>query len=185
MPDGNVPFVRHDTTSDSWCDFILQLRACNVLTDTNPNQFPDDEGCLLIVCPDGHRFRNKWAFHLECFGDRPCHHPQLPLGGTLIFGDGSPLAQTESGHNRAAVFMDDIGTSLRLKGLRTIAAYMHYPCSAAREAGLTPARQMGLFVSGIRNLSLKFPNTHIVPFCHVHYPEDRYRTYSVNIASYT
>lgn len=174
----------------SWCPFIELLRDLEVLRGLDPDQLPQhEEGWLLLPCSDGHRFRDLWNFHLEKCGRGSCHHPLAELGGTLVLGHGSPLAKTRRGFHVDEVLIDKIEDSLSFKNLRNVAAYTHFPCSAADAFSLSPWQQLDLFASAVRRLHREFPHTHVVPFCHVHYPDNyhqnkEFRTYFVDLELY-
>ena len=175
-------------TEDSqvWGPFVAQLRDLAVLRDLDPDQLPPhEEGWLLLPCSDGHRFRDMWNYHLEKCGRGPCHHPLSYLGGALALGDPlSPLAITKRGFRADEVLLDAIGDSLEFKHLRNIAAYTHFPCSAAGAAKLSPREQFDLFEKASIRLHKQFSQTRVVAFCHVHYPDNRFRTYFADIKLY-
>lgn len=169
-----------------WGSFVALLRDLEVLRDLDPDKLPPhEEGWLLLPCSDGHRFRDMFNFHLEKCGHGPCHHPLTSLGGALVLGKSSPLAVTKRGYRADEVLLDTIEESLELKGLRNMAAYTHFPCSAAGSVNLSPRQQFDLFESAIDRLHRRFRQTRVVAFCHVHYLANKYRTYFANTELYS
>lgn len=175
------------TGGEDWISLVTTLRAEEVLRDIDPDQLPKREvGWLLISCSDGHRFRELFAYHLQTCGESPCHHPLAYPGGAVVLGEGSPLAQTRRGFSADEVMLDGIDESLRIErlGINNIAAYTHFPCSAAQGAQLSPIQQLNLFRSGITRIRKLYPGVSVVPFCHVRHTNGSHRTYWVDFKAY-
>ena len=171
--------------NQNWIPFVATLEKSAVLRVIDPERLPKhEEGWLVIPCADGHRFRNLWEYHLRKCGHGPCHHPLTELGGALVLGDKSPLANSKRGFSVDEPLIDKIEASLEFKGLRNIAAYTHFPCSAANAVNLSAEEQFELFASAVERLRSRFENAYTLGFCHLHYPDDRFKTFFADIRLY-
>jgi hypothetical protein len=159
---------------------IARLRIDNVLKEINQEQLPSD-GDEIIACADGERIIDLLFHHQKlCEHGRPCHHSLLLNGGPLLIPDGSPAARFGEG----IIILEHAFAGQKLKKVKTIHLYGHWPCGAANEAGLSVLQCLTLLGQAKeRTLDFFYERTgehpKVIPLFHVHYVHEdgRRRSY--------
>ncbi|HEY4479314.1 MAG: hypothetical protein A3C06_01705 [Candidatus Taylorbacteria bacterium RIFCSPHIGHO2_02_FULL_46_13] len=166
---------------------VRTARAANALVPVEKHRIQNPAGTILVPCPDGDQFRDVYGQHCRlCNIER--HHPLSLNGGALLLSKHSPVRHAKL---KGSALLLDIKETQGLKGMDTLALYVHAPCGVAYGTSLDFFEVMRLLIEAkLRLLAQRtLAKLKIVCFCHVDYPsatsEVRKRTYFVNRAKTT
>ena len=117
---------------------ILDLRQASILEDVNPHRINCDGRNIVIMCGDGHQLIRKIRTH-ESYVKRD-EHSECCCHGIMINGGALNLSPRFTRHMRLPVqkvLLSQIRQSMALKGVNTVALYVHAPCGAAKLRGMS------------------------------------------------
>lgn len=163
--------------------FFERLREAGVLEDVNGNRPDASKGVILVTCADG----DQMADIFNHTGNlTPRLHTLSLNGGGLILPPESPantsfVCSCERRETALGdIFMEQIATARRLKGIDLVALHVHFPCGIARAHEMAPQQLMELLVSAKDRLKREMKGIKVCAFIHIAWPDDRKRTYFVS-----
>lgn len=162
---------------------LRSMRRGGVLCDVDTHRLDAKNGVILVACGDGDQFHDLFGYKASILAPQqndvpPRIHPLTLNGGALLIPEESPF-NAEIPYDQ--VLLRNIDGAMNLKGIRTVAVYVHAPCGMARTANLDIADVIRLLVSAKRRIrrELERPGLHVAAFCHVDWLEGK-RTYFVS-----
>jgi hypothetical protein len=146
--------------SDADIQYGIELLEAGALEIMEPLKIDESHGVILGSCPDGRRFPEIFLHHLqECHTHYRrldhCIHPIISPGGGASFSDQSPLGRIKTGDSEVLNWLQDLGHivspelpsyqfnlwkmefAIKNLDINTFADYIHWPCKAALDLGLT------------------------------------------------
>jgi hypothetical protein len=161
-------------------ELVRKLREHGVFLEVDVHKRRLERGMILVVCPDCDQ-REDMMGHAEWMFRQlklpPRMHALALNGGAKLLAEGSPLSNAAL---KGAMLLEDIGGARHLKGIDTIALYAHYPCGAARLAGVNFETAVDLLMRAETRVKAQEPTAWVDAFVHVDHGDGRKRTYFVS-----
>lgn len=170
----------HLIDSDRQLIEILRYQA-GVFADVEDHLLDQGNGVIMVTCSDGDQMPDIFSFQEKMRGDHrknPRIHTIALNGGALLIGENSPLKS--DGEDR--VMLKHIKQAIELKGITTIALYVHAPCGAAGLCRLDMRQVLDLLMEAKRRIKTEMPGVTVACFCHV--DNGKKRTYFVSRERY-
>ena len=142
MPQSVKELAKYDAT------YIQLMLEHGILRKWEPEEFPSEDGTVLLKCADGERHRSMMRIYREHVGSqrsrRDCHHP-LQINGAPV----RIAKQSRFNKDYASdVLMEDIFGSIALKRTPTVLMLHHWPCGWAHLNGIVCPSCMRLCFTG-------------------------------------
>ncbi len=164
-------------------NLVREMREFGVLRDAEGHRLDQASGVILVACADGDQMPDLFRFQAGMSdGQRevPRVHVLALNGGALLIPDGSPI--TNVGEDR--VIIEHLRGAQGLKGISTVALYVHAPCGMAYGAQLSFEGVIGLLMQAKTRVKEMVPGLRVACFCHVDKGEGNRRTYFVSRDEY-
>lgn len=158
--------VAHLTDSDRQLIETLRHEA-GVLIDVKDHKLDLKNGVIMVSCSDGDQMSDIFHFQEKMQArqrDSQRIHTIGLNGGALLIPENSPLNKP-NGEDR--VMLKHIKQAIELKGITTIALYVHAPCGAAGLCRLNMDQVLDLLIQAKRRIKAEIPGVTVACFCHV------------------
>lgn len=155
---------------------IRDLREKEVLLDAEGHKFDSPNGVILVTCPDCDQFVDIFNYTMEMFrkgGYQERPQPLCQHGGGMLISETCPLDRE---YMIDQYLLVNIARARKMKEINTLALLVHYPCGAARLAGIPLIDVIAHDVAAKQRVKLLWPELKVGCFLHVDYL-DRKRTY--------
>lgn len=143
------------------------LRKASVVVAFDSRRLPSEAPTVCITCFDPHRFHDKWERVRTVGNSCRCCIPLTEPGGALVIPEHSPLAVTPDGDRHDRVFLRKLDMAVRELGARHILPVVHFPCLAAKKAGLSDLQVIELNVAAKDRVRICHPECEVALLVHV------------------
>jgi hypothetical protein len=163
---------------------IRELRNKGVLLDAEGHKLDSPKGAILVTCADCDQFEDIFNHTLEMlrkggYEERP--QPLSQHGGGMLISETCPLDRK---YKIDEYLLLNIARARHMKAINTLALLVHYPCGAARLAGIPLFDVIEHNVAAKRRVKSLWPELKVGCFVHVDYL-DRKRTYFLSHDAFT
>lgn len=177
-------------------DQVERARHADVLKEVHPHRLNRKVGVILKTCADGDRFFDLFTKEAELVTTQ-CNGARVHVfgwnGGALrlavrgmrwrwlglILFRASQFVFERMGVAAIEAF-EDAAAARTMKGINTIALYVHAPCGYAYAQGWDFETVLDKHFRAKENLKLALPNIKVACYVHIHYNDGRDRTYFVS-----
>jgi len=149
---------------------IRSLRTAGVLDDVEPHLLNQQNGAVVVVCADGDQSYDIFTNHArmqDAHRSDPRIHYITRNGGALRLAPYSPA--NKHGRTTQLDLLDEIAETLPMKGIETVALYIHAPCGKAATSAISFALSIELLFEAKRILKANVPGVRVSCFSHVDY----------------
>lgn len=157
--------------------FVREIREAGVLQDVKDHLLDQSEGVIMIACSDGDQMSDVFSFQEEMSENqrpKPRVHTLALNGGGLLLPETSPLNKPG---REDVILLKHLKQAIELKGITTVALYVHAPCGAAGLCNLSMAEMIDLLISAKALIKSEISEVTVACFVHVNKGEGNKRTY--------
>lgn len=157
-------------------ELLRELRREGVLAQVDEHRVPLDNGVILVTCGDGDRLPDIFAYKRKIVETR-CNDTRIHLlawnGGALRLAKPSGSARNSpiktDGTGAHKLFLQEIAGAVSLKGIRTVALYIHAPCGWAGLAGIDIRKTLLCLIEAKKTIKVAMPDVQVAAFVQVDY----------------
>lgn len=117
-------------------EYLLSLEG-SVLLDIDPYLLVEEDGAIVVTCPDGRYFSDIFSHHSRMqqnYREYPLIHPFGMNGGALLLAPDSPLVSP--GSTIQADLLRGIIEAMEWIKIRKVVLSAHYRCGKASNCGV-------------------------------------------------
>jgi hypothetical protein len=159
-------------------DLVTQLREAKVFQDVADNRLEQANGIILVACGDGDELPELLSFIQARMSSQELN-PRIHLinlnGGALLIPKESPVNSGEGDF-----IVSHVLEAAQLKGISSVALYVHAPCGKARTQNLTLEQIIFLLFLAKQQIQTKAQALNIACFIHINKGDGNRRTYYVS-----